>query len=517
MSEQLKKIRPLHIMSVLGTGLYEPVIYGDSTEENAFFQISLIEKYHEDIKVSDGNFTIFLTSGAKKSNWNDRIYSDIDVSRTSKWHEHIRKAVVKDHVKKGLESIINEKFPDLVASKKIHIVDIKDGKSKEEIAELFDKIYKNINDNEDIVFDVTHSFRSIPILVITVLNYAKALKNISVKGIFYGAYEAAVLNGEKKEAPVFDLTPYDDIIEWANAAREFEKYGDASYMSQLIKNKKRWMSISQRKEIAPIEGIVKAMDNLSMTIQTGRGAMPEELEGKDLFSKSIYEAYKDLKKKLDSDEFKRMSDKESADLNNPVMSASISPLLSNAVNSYSIFDIPRDNNDVSSNYKIGLQVVNWSIDNNMIQQGYTALEETIKTFLCNYFGLPDNDEKCRDHIIGSFITSYSNFMKKYSGNTEKSFVQFVFEEDDHLIRAFNEFDAENKKELFQKIAISVDTEDDNPIKKLFKVGSSIKNDRNDINHFGIRPHPSDASSLKGHLEKYYAEVVTYINALLNIQ
>ncbi len=46
---------------------------------------------------------------------------------------------------------------------------IPEGANSNEMMEIFQTIYKLISLDEDIIFDVTHSFRSIPILIMLVL------------------------------------------------------------------------------------------------------------------------------------------------------------------------------------------------------------------------------------------------------------------------------------------------------------------------------------------------------------
>jgi len=55
---------------------------------------------------------------------------------------------------------------------------------------IFDGINSVIDEGDDIIFDVTHSFRSLPVLTLIALNYVKFLKNVNINKIDYGAMEA---------------------------------------------------------------------------------------------------------------------------------------------------------------------------------------------------------------------------------------------------------------------------------------------------------------------------------------
>lgn len=54
----------------------------------------------------------------------------------------------------------------------------------------------------------------------------------------------------------------------------------------------------------------------------------------------------------------------------------------------------------------------------MIQQGYTALEETVKTYLCYRYNLDDKTEATRDDVIGRILTGLNKIM-----STKKASVQ----------------------------------------------------------------------------------------------
>ena len=87
---------------------------------------------------------------------------------------------------------------------------------------------------------ITHSFRSIPMLAVVVLNYAKALKQIKISGIYYGAFEALgpiskvkEMEPEERIAPILDLTPLDALMEWSFAIDRYIGTGDARPVSSL--------------------------------------------------------------------------------------------------------------------------------------------------------------------------------------------------------------------------------------------------------------------------------------------
>lgn len=110
-------------------------------------------------------------------------------------------------------------------------IKIPDGKSEDEFWIIFDKITSVINEGDEIVFDITHGFRSQPFIVIVLLLYLKSLKNIKIKNIIYGAFEA---KDQNNITPVFELKSFIDLVDWSNAVREFTENGNMKYFNTLL-------------------------------------------------------------------------------------------------------------------------------------------------------------------------------------------------------------------------------------------------------------------------------------------
>lgn len=121
-------------------------------------------------------------------------------------------------------------------------VEIPDGLSEKEIWEMFQIIFENLQDGDEVILDITHSFRSIPMLGITLLQYAKFIKNINVKGIYYGAFEnlgAAYQieekypNPEDRLAPILDLTAFSILQDWSMFGSQFINTGNINGLSKI--------------------------------------------------------------------------------------------------------------------------------------------------------------------------------------------------------------------------------------------------------------------------------------------
>ena len=108
-------------------------------------------------------------------------------------------------------------------------INIPDGKSEEELWEIFAAISKAVQEGDEIVFDITHGFRSLPMIALLTIAYLKQVKGVKVQHVVYGVYER-----DNPMAPILDLTLFADLLDWLAAAKMFITTGDSSELGQLI-------------------------------------------------------------------------------------------------------------------------------------------------------------------------------------------------------------------------------------------------------------------------------------------
>lgn len=111
-------------------------------------------------------------------------------------------------------------------------ITIEEGRDETELWNIFDSVVDNINDNDTVLFDITHGFRSLPFLTFLALAYVSNVKSdVTIEKVIYGAYEAVDRDNPNK--PVFDLTPFVSLLNWMNAVNVFQNYGDARPIAEL--------------------------------------------------------------------------------------------------------------------------------------------------------------------------------------------------------------------------------------------------------------------------------------------
>ena len=139
-------------------------------------------------------------------------------------------------------------------------VDIPDGKSEAELWEIFEAISEVVQEGDEIAFDITHSFRSLPMIALLTIAYLKQVKGVKVQYVLYGAYEAR----DNQGAPVFDLTPFADLLDWLAAAKMFTATGDSSELGRLIQEVQ---NDAYRKRGAYGENLPRALKNFGMALE----------------------------------------------------------------------------------------------------------------------------------------------------------------------------------------------------------------------------------------------------------
>lgn len=78
--------------------------------------------------------------------------------------------------------------------------------------------------------DVTHGFRSLPLMSLVAVSYLRVIKKVEVQQIVYGAFDAQV----DGRTPVFDLTPFVRLFDWSIAADKFLTTGNGYALAKLV-------------------------------------------------------------------------------------------------------------------------------------------------------------------------------------------------------------------------------------------------------------------------------------------
>jgi CRISPR-associated Csx2 family protein len=132
------------------------------------------------------------------------------------------------------------RHPNLNALKKrigepLRPVSIPEGHSEEELWQIFDALTGAVAEDDTVIFDITHSFRSIPLLVFLAAAYLRTVRQVHVDHVIYGAFEAR--DEVTGRTPVFDLTPFVTLLDWLAATDRFVEIGDGRPLAGLLRER----------------------------------------------------------------------------------------------------------------------------------------------------------------------------------------------------------------------------------------------------------------------------------------
>ncbi|MCR5570290.1 MAG: TIGR02221 family CRISPR-associated protein [Paludibacteraceae bacterium] len=347
-------------ISFLGTTNYVQVKYGSAdAKPTRFVQESLIDKLCTDWSEND-QILIFYTDESKTKNWLNNGQPE--------------KSIKEDVERIGLEQILTEKKKNGLKPK-IESFRIEEGFSEKEVWDIFDCVYNKLEEDDEIYFDVTHAFRSIPLFSTILFNFSKFTKNTKLCGVYYGAFEKLGTAFNVREiplkdriAPIIDLTSIINLQDLTNTASGIKQYGKTSSVELLIK---------------------KATNNLEKTKANNR--FTEAL-------KTIKECTSDLDHFILANRMKDIEEGKFVKDFNAVINKSIqSDNLNNAER-----EIFKTLKDLFSNFKPEKNTDNieaaieWAYKYDMLPQAYTLAEEYIISLCCiklNDYAKEFNKEK----------------------------------------------------------------------------------------------------------------------------
>ncbi|GAB4375366.1 MAG: hypothetical protein Kow0042_20780 [Calditrichia bacterium] len=417
---------PTKFIAFLGTNPYLECSYYFTDPKAEFYptrfvQVSLIRHLALSGELNEESEIFILVTGeAKERNWKDG---------TDREGQPLE----------GLETQLSRLKAELEKQSKrlppFRLIDIPEGKSEEELWAIFNIIAEKIQDGDHLFFDITHSFRSLPMLALVVLNYLRVVKNVTIEKIYYGAFETLGPIPQVKEtelearnAFIFDLTPFVDLLQWTTAADHFLRTGNTLLMTELTHRKTQpllQMSKGQDRAAVTLHKLGKTLSKFTKDLMT--------IAGPEL----PYDVYQ-VKAHLEN---ARIHANEIPPLAN---------LLDKILTEFSQTETPQH---VVENTNL---LVEFCFKHGLIQQGFTLLDENLITYGCLRFGLDYQQPKHR-----KLFTSALEIKDKRIPENKW--------------RLQNGWDNEDQKLFIRKIVSS-------DVEPLIKLRSKIAPKRNALNH-----------------------------------
>lgn len=101
-------------------------------------------------------------------------------------------------------------------------------------SELSSALLNNTKDGEkiEVIFDITNGFRSLPFIGLLALEFLQSANEISIKHIYYGARD----DSPDDQVPVYDLEPFQSMLDWSEATTRFLETGDARKLVEVMRH-----------------------------------------------------------------------------------------------------------------------------------------------------------------------------------------------------------------------------------------------------------------------------------------
>lgn len=250
--------------------------------------------------------------------------------------------------------------------------DIPSGETEAEIWALFDTLVESIDPEDEIIFDITHAFRSIPMLVLLGAAFLRKAKNVRIQGLYYGLYR-----GEGSRSPIVDLTPALRLLDWLTATDKFITTGSSLELGELLKTLHGDFYRSQKPQKGDpkpiyLQNFGTTIRNISRSIELVR---PISLIEEDLPS------------------LRKQSTTELADEVGQ-FAKPFSLLLQSIQDSYSTLALSSDaTQDVQAQIRKHFQLLKWYVDKQFSAQAILLAREWVVSALCLCEGIRNYRER----------------------------------------------------------------------------------------------------------------------------
>ena len=299
--------------------------------------------------------------------------------------------------------------------------------------------------------DITNSFRYLPMLLVVLVNYAKMLKNVTVKAIFYGNYDAR--DKVSNVAPIMDFLPLSVLQDWTSATSDYLRYGQVEKLYDLSESSINPIlkdPSTRTDDVKLLRAFVDRLKDLVGERITCRGLSIIENKNVGLLEK----AAKDIQE---------------------VMIPQLKPVFEKIKESLDIFGAKEDILNC-------IKAARWCCDNKMYQQTTTLLEEGLITFLCCHFKLDYKEKNFRD-LMGQCLRAKTRPNEKTVFNepalAEKLLADSVIWENKQFVTSFQ----------------------------------SIGKLRNDYNHAGFNKNPKEVKNIIDNVESLMDDIESILSKI----
>lgn len=326
------------------------------------------------------------------------------------------------------------------------IYNVPEENNTDDIWKLFEILTNCLQPNDRVVFDITHGFRSLPVLALIAVSYLRVVRNVKIEGLVYGAWEAR--NKETNESPTFDLMPIVSLLEWTTSTDQFIKTGNGQALASLLHNSN-----------PKTEHLANSINDIAQGLRLLRPM--DVMREAALLPNHIAEA-------------------------TPIVSQSIPPfatLLGRVEKDYSNFGLINPDEYVLSakaSLLRQLEMIEWYTEKGQTVQALSLAREWLPSLLCYHFQLDPLDKKIREDM--ELLLSGGKTPPDAQGNKRES---------PRLEQYKSSIPKKKRKQLNNLWGGQ---------------NFNLSNLRNDVLHSGFRKNPKNAEDIIHQTEKIIQEL-----------
>ncbi|MFZ5809614.1 MAG: TIGR02221 family CRISPR-associated protein [Chloroflexota bacterium] len=338
----------------------------------------------------------------------------------------------------------------------VQFVPVPKGETETELWEIFSKVAKNVEPGEEVAFDVTHGLRSFPLIGILTAAFLRVGMDVSLKAVFYGAFDVRDRSVTPHRTRMFDLTPMLSLLEWAAAADRFNRTGDARYFASLLKQQQKKLALQDQRQperldqIGHIGRLASILTDISQSLSLIRPHLAMQL-------------IETLPKKTES-ALPILAEAEAAQ--------PFQLLLDSTLNTYQPLAMSDPSADPRQDLLTQRVLINWYAEREHWAQAVSLAREWLVSWVMIHLGLKDlitlSDRQRIEHVVNSEAEEYLKTIKQDAA--------------------------------FQPVFLKSIPD----IEKVLSLWKSLTETRNDIDHAGMRENPQKPDDLikqiKTHIE-----------------
>lgn len=160
----------------------------------------------------------------------------------------------------GLKKCV-EKYENI----SINSINISSGETERDIWQIFEAVVNAVKPKSQVIFDITHAFRSIPFLAFLATAFLQKATDVKVDSVYYAAFKR-----DQPKTPIVDLTPALRLLDWLTATQQFINTGSSVDLGELLKTIQQDFNFNNLNDSKPprlLESLGNSIQDISRSLE----------------------------------------------------------------------------------------------------------------------------------------------------------------------------------------------------------------------------------------------------------